>query len=117
MIRQCYKQETIIFYKVKNTGMPRLALYTYTFSQTNKNWKKIADHKIYLLNYISTEEIMEINVGNIYLQWIYFLLQICGYCGGVAFLFYILYMSCKKKAKCPSLSLNSFKTANVETKR
>ena len=62
-----------------------------TFTQNNKNWKKIADHEIDLLNYISTEEIMEIIVGNIYLQWIYFLLQICGYCGGVTFLFHILY--------------------------
>ena len=88
-----------------------------TFTQNNKNWKKIADHEIDLLNYISTEEIMEIIVGNIYLQWIYFLLQICGYCGGVAFLCHILYVSCKKKVKCPSFTLNSFKTVNVETKR
>ena len=88
-----------------------------TFTQNNKNWKKIADHEIDLLNYISTDEIMEIIVGNIYLQWIYFLLQICGYCGGVTFLFHILYVSCKKKVRCPSFTLNSFKTVNVETKR
>ena len=60
---------------------------------------------------------MEIIVGNIYLQRIYFLLQISGYCGGVAFLFHIFYVKCKKKVKCLSVNLNSFKTVNVKTKR
>ena len=89
-----------------------------TFTQNNKNWKKIADHEIDLLNYISTEEIMEIIVGNIYLQWIYFLLQICGYCGGIAFLCHILYVSCKKKVNCPYFTLTHrlLIQGNVSTK-
>ena len=55
---------------------------------------------------------MDLIVGNIYLQWIYFFLQICGYAGGVAFLSHVLYSSCKKKARCPSVTLNNFKTVN-----
>ena len=59
---------------------------------------------------------MNLIVGNIYLQWIYFLLQICGYVGGVAFLSHILFASCKDRITCPSITLKTFKTVtNVET--
>ena len=83
-----------------------------TITHNNRNWKSAANQKIDLLDYISPDQIMDLIVGNIYLQWIYFFLQICGYAGGVAFLSHVLYTTCKKSARCPSLTLNNFKTVN-----
>ena len=83
-----------------------------TITHNNKNWKNAANQNLDLLDYISPDHLMDLIVGNIYLQWIYFFLQICGYAGGVAFLSHVLYSSCKNKARCPSVTLNNFKTVN-----
>ena len=91
---------------------------TNAITHNNRNWKQAADQQLDFMDYISPEELMELILGNKYLQWIYFLLQICGYIGGVTFLGSILLASCKKKIACPTITLNSVKTVNnVETRR
>ena len=89
---------------------------TNAITHNNRKWKDAANQNLQLTDYISPEKLMNLIVGNIYLQWIYFLLQICGYVGGVAFLSHILFASCKDRIKCPSITLKTFKTVtNVET--
>ena len=89
---------------------------TNLLTDNNRKWKDAANQNLQLTDYISPEQLMNLIVGNIYLQWIYFLLQICGYVGGVAFLSHILFASCKDRITCPSITLKTFKTVTkVET--
>ena len=92
---------------------------TNAITNNNRNWKQAADQQLDFIDYISAEKLMDIIIGNIYLQWIYYALQICGYISGVTFLGSTLAKICKKKRiSCPSITLKTFKTVknvnNVE---
>ena len=87
---------------------------TNAITNNNRNWKQAADQQLDFIDYISAEKLLDIIIGNIYLQWIYYALQICGYIGGVTFLGSILAKICKKKRiSCPSITLKTFKTVKT----
>ena len=78
-------------------------------THNNKNWKDAANQHLNLIEYISSEQLLDLIVGNIYIQWIYSVLKFFGCIGGVCFLSDILVSSCKKRIACPSITLKTFK--------
>ena len=85
---------------------------TNAITDNNRKWKQAANQDIDLSEYISPDQLLDIIVGNFYLQWIYFVLQICGYIGGFAFLTQILYANCKERISCPSITVKNSRTVN-----
>ena len=63
-------------------------------------------------DYSSPAQLVDIIVGKIYLQWIYFLLQIFGWVDGVVYFSDILYDCFTKRNLCPSMTLKTYKTVN-----